>query len=35
MVGKYYAENVDTGQSLEIDIPAFSLDNPEEERLLN
>ncbi|MEI6188041.1 MAG: Co2+/Mg2+ efflux protein ApaG [Alphaproteobacteria bacterium] len=35
MVGKYYAENVDTGQSMEIDIPAFSLDNPEEERVLN
>ena len=29
MVGKYYAENVDTGQSMEIDIPAFSLDNPD------
>ena len=35
MVGKYYAEDIDTGQSMEIDIPAFSLDNPEEERVLN
>jgi ApaG protein len=35
MVGKYYALEVQTGKKVEIDIPAFSLDNPEEEKLLN
>ena len=35
MVGKYYAIEVQTGKKIEISIPAFSLDNPEEEKILN
>lgn len=35
MVGKYHAIEVPTGKKIEINIPAFSLDNPEEEILVN
>lgn len=34
MVGRYEMENRD-GESFEIDIPAFSLDSPDQPRLLN
>ncbi len=35
MIGKYYAVEVQSGKKIEISIPAFSLDNPEEKTLLN
>lgn len=35
MIGKYYVLELDTGKELEIDIPAFSLDSPEEKITAN
>lgn len=35
MLGKYYVLNIDSGEEIEIEIPAFSLDTPAEKVTIN